>query len=210
MDNIRKEMAQDFRADSCIAASRIVVEVLDAMGIKADGLRVRLIVYNPFLANEMDRRGVPASVVLEDNPDEAWSVGLGLPENVHQPDSGLHVVAWADSIPGTSRALLVDLSLDQASRPHKAMPLGPLVTEVPRGYADEFRRSDGGIVLSRPDGVVIAYTRHPNDSGYWRASGNWAERDAVIRREIVQRAIDRTPVARADRRRWARQQRRMA
>lgn len=208
VDNIRKVMLDGYyRPDSCVAATRMSVDVLTAMGITARGLRVRLLCYNPFMARKMDE-GMYGAEVIERWPDQAWSVGVGLPVSRDQPGTGLYVIAWADTVPGSSRGLLVDMALDQASRPEHGMPLTSLVTEVPRGMSDAFLSGDEGIVITNDDGAIIAYSLITDDDGAWMRSPNWSGRDTAMQVEIVNRALSMTSVPRADRRRWAREQQR--
>lgn len=196
LERVRIEMRSDYGADSCIAAARLTVDVLERFGVQADGLRVKTAVYNrPFW--EAVERGMAPPAVLAAVP-EAWSVGLGAEEN----DKSLHVVAWAPTLPGSSQALLVDLAIDQATRPQHAMILTPQVLLIRRGIAEGFE-SGMPMAFKRND-CVFAYEKHRGGDAPWRNSPNWGDRDAPLREAIIARAMAAAPVSRAERRRWQR------
>ena len=109
-------LAQGFRPDCCIGATKVACGVLDALGFKVRPQPTQLMVYTRKLWRrvESDRFDWPFL-------HGEWSVGVGFP--IAEPAGFVgHLVALCKS---SKAAFLVDLSLGQASRPKKGIVLPP-------------------------------------------------------------------------------------
>jgi hypothetical protein len=108
----RPIILEDWRADSCIASTAICIDVLDYFGLDARPLACRTVVWNRQLESG------------------CWSVGIGHGDKRQGGWPG-HLVALA------AGDLLLDLSLDQASRPQHNIELGALGVYLPEDYLAE-------------------------------------------------------------------------
>jgi hypothetical protein len=163
----RATILRRFHADSCVASTRVVIEVLDYFGIRAKPQPVRLRIFNP----EATRLVAAGVELLPEHKDAgAWIVEV---EGTGRMTAGAdgrrrwdgHLVAVAINPAGPDVA--IDLSLDQASRPQRNIRLEPTSFVLPDGWRDR----PFGI---EQNGCTIAYTAI--DSGNWRA-GDWTERN---------------------------------
>lgn len=170
-----------YKSDSCIASTRIGIDVLAGLGISARPLQVEAMIFNAAMLRLMQAGPIPlvepARTELFDSVG-AYAVGLGTPE---PDDDGLHVVAIvADQV-------LWDLSLDQGSRPKYDIQLGPLAVEI---TTPDFLRTESLLVVGDPSRGKIRYKSRPADDGFshshnWRPDG----RDAPLRAELVSRVL---------------------
>lgn len=153
VDEGRPAILTRFDRSSCLASTRIAVDYLDAFGYRAVPLSVEAILWNRQALTLYERTGSWEEVaritrgIPPEQPGGPWSVGLGHGEGVG------HVVAWLPT-----ERVFVDLSLDQASRPHKGLATEPVVVSVadspdwPTGPAGVgFPIGDGGRIHYRPD-----------------------------------------------------------
>lgn len=166
----RASVLEVFRPDSCIATTRILVDVLDYFSISVRPVAVMFRAYNA-LSTKMMIDEVP----VEDWPEEAWSVGI-IPGQ--KPTSSNN---WPGHLVALHRAYLLDGSLDQASRPDKGLLLGPGVFKLP----DEWDRQEK-LLWRREDNVTLIY--EPMRDVIWRRSPDW--RRGAFKREIVARTIE--------------------
>ncbi len=121
-------LAQDFRPDCCIAATKVAVHVLTRLGFISKPQPTQLMVYTRKLW-----RRVESGTFHRPMLDGEWSIGVGFdPETGERGYIG-HLVAicakplrpWEPRDEGPRRLFLVDLSLGQASRPKKGIVLPP-------------------------------------------------------------------------------------
>jgi hypothetical protein len=167
----RAEILRDFRADSCIVSTRIALEVLRRFGVGGYALSVRAMIANaPFLERLKGGAAPPAGhedALRWAAEDGAWLIGLGFGEAGPGRWPG-HLVVIAE------RRWLVDLSLDQASRPQRSIVLRPLVAVV----GEPFLR--GRKALEVPmGGSLVRYEAVPRDRSYrnapdWDDPRRWA------------------------------------
>jgi len=127
----RPVLLEQFSRDSCIAATRIGIDVLEYFGVQAIPVPVGLMIFNGE-ATKLISQGLPTPeirrLMLErsaDEPGGPWSVLVGADLNRPQGWAG-HLVIGVPSI-----RTVADLSLDQASRPHKQMDLEPTAYVIP-------------------------------------------------------------------------------
>jgi hypothetical protein len=172
---VRDEMriGTHYRPDCCIAATAILIDVLDYFRLTARPLSVIATVFNPAMSGRIEREGMPTLKEAERDwfPHGCYSlaVGSGDPEPGKWPG---HLVAnLADRV-------LIDLTLDQADRPQHGIVL-PMPILAP--FPSEFLTEDGqmaGLV----NGCRVVYEARPDDRSFER-SNDWRSRkrrDAVV------------------------------
>jgi hypothetical protein len=134
-EHARQRILKDFKESSCISSTRVAVILLREHGIKANPFPVKVNIFNPLLSDLLATEvQINRQAGFDDDPDlirlsetpGTWSVGLGY----ETPRGGWpgHLVCAIDN------KLCLDLSLDQASRPHHDMLLTPTVFETTRGF----------------------------------------------------------------------------
>lgn len=126
----RPKILNEFRADSCIASTAIGIEVLTRLGILAEPLPVRAMVFNkPFVAR-IEKTGIfPQGDEIKTWTDEDGSYSLGIGVGTQQPGKWAgHLVVLVE------KAYLVDLSVDQASRPQYGMTFEPFAIKVENSF----------------------------------------------------------------------------
>ena len=107
-------LAEHFRPDCCIAATRVACGVLNKLGFDARPQPAQLTVYTKKLWKRVENQTFGAPFL----PGE-WSVGVGFGEDPRSTKGYAgHLVALCDF-------LLIDLSIGQASRPAKGIVLPP-------------------------------------------------------------------------------------
>jgi len=176
---IRPLMAHSFSRDSCIAATRICIDSLAAFGVVAEPVAVRVVIFNPAMVRNIERFGrLPSS--REETLEwyercGAWSVGIG--SGLSQPGRWPgHLVAYV-----AAHRLLIDLSLDQATRREHGIVLNPTVLEVP--VDSPF--FNGEPLIETINGCLLSYERISND-GY-QVSPNWHVDPPVV--AITQKTV---------------------
>lgn len=160
----RKAMLRKYAPDSCIAAARLVVDVLTHFGITSSPVPTRLYVYTHPLfqrlaANRFERPYRKGEYGLQVGAD------LGNPEKFPG-----HLVV-------TTSKRLIDLSLDQASRPQFGLPLAPATFHLQERWPQ--------VVQTRE--AVLSYVAIDNYS--FQSAPDWvlSERLATIRQEIIKK-----------------------
>lgn len=178
----RKEIRKNFRADSCIASTKITLKVFKYFGYRGHAVPVSLIIENDEFRQW--REATSGSKALERTiplSPKAWSVAVG-----HEDPVG-HVVAWVEN------KFLVDASIDQAARPHKGIVLPPVFF----AETETFLR-DGSLVgtLGQPEDkqLLIAYLVQTKKLAYQR-SPDWLDDNRtapVVKRvvELVQNSLE--------------------
>lgn len=155
----RPEILKRFKPDSCIASTRVGIEVLKRFGITAEAIPVKVMVYNEPLWKRMTAGSFDGTF-----NDEDWSVGIGMGYDPRRrPEDGFngHLVIKTEG-------LLVDLAIDQASRPEKGLPIESLVVPWPQTW---------GI---RPFRFCLAgcyYDYSPSENGAYQDAPDWKESD---------------------------------
>lgn len=164
----RPEILKEFRADSCIVSSIIGIDVLSYFNVLANPLPIQVTIWNPAFCKRIND-GQPFPKDIDElnvwvKEDGAWNVGLGLggdPEPGKWPG---HLAILAEG------KYLIDLSLDQASRPHHNINLqafGMTVTE-------EFVAGMEPKIIQMND-CVLRFLASPGNTGYTRSS-DWSIR----------------------------------
>lgn len=165
----RRQIVRHFRADSCIASTRIGLTLCEAMlHLESYPLSVQLSIYNRALIERATREGgLPATRKVTQRwakESGAWSIGLGYP----MPD--LTPGRW----PGhlvliVERHWLWDLSIDQANRPQHGIEFHqPVLLPV----TEAFLRGRERLVEWWEENCLLMYDAKPEDKSF-RASSAW-------------------------------------
>ena len=158
-----------FTASSCILSTRVLMNVLDYLGIEAKPVAVTVVAFNS-KGWELHNAGKP----LED--DDAWSVGIeGTGKRRRNATTGRmdwdgHLIALTDD------GYVLDPSLDQLSRPAKALTLTPLASKLSAPL-----RHDNHQGFARNDGTVILYRLLDLPNSSWSNSADWRQKHQEIR-----------------------------
>ncbi len=145
-----------FHINSCIAGTRIVMEVLKKFHFKnVKPLVVEVNVFNEtyFKKGRTPESHEEAEVWREEG---AWQVVLG--ERTETPPTGVwpgHLVLLID---GTA---VFDITAGQATRPQKNINISPMFTTVP----DNFMRGEDkcGLIFNN---CMVVYSSYPTDTSY--------------------------------------------
>lgn len=168
-----------WRPDSCIASSRIGQLVLAHFGIRSQPLAVRVLIFNGPLWRRLARGDRPERGQVEQlyQEDGSWSVGLGFPSG--RPEGWPGHLILISSAP----KLLIDLSLDQASRPKRGIELRPLL----RATTAPFLRGEEELPVQMGT-TALAYQAMPGERSYL-SSPDWQDtgRHQRILPELIRR-----------------------
>lgn len=175
-----------FRKDSCIASTRITVEVFSRLGFKATPLPCYVQIYNSKFREIFEReKHWPTKEEMKKWITEGgWGISIGLGDHKGGGYVG-HLVAIVEN------KYLIDSSIDQAERPNKEIFLPTiLVKEINRN----FRRGKENHTIINDEGTVMVYEPRIKDRK-WEVSPDWTENrrhtPAVIRILAgIQRQID--------------------
>lgn len=174
---IRPLVLEHFTAYSCVATVRITIDVLAYFGIMAKPAAAQAMIFNAEAVNLMEAGATAQQLhdavhaFTEQQEGGPWTIGLGFGLS-ETNDAGGHVVTWVPSV-----RTVLDYSLDQASRPHKGIALGPLDIPVPDAVASPSEPLPVGFVFSarvpqqEPYGAAYAEYRVAPD--WFRSSPNW-------------------------------------
>jgi hypothetical protein len=168
----RQEILRDFRTDSCIASTRAVMRVLEEFGYDSQPLSVRVSIFNATFTKHLEagtarfRGDLNFRRWLEESG--AHSVGLGFAEP--GKDNGVYVGHLVAAVP--QRQLFIDASLDQASRPQRAIVL-PSVLISP--MTQQFMTTVGETIeFEASTGAALIYERIDNPT--FRSSIDWTDK----------------------------------
>lgn len=151
-----------FQINSCIAGSRIVIEVLKKLHFK--NVKPLVVEVNVFNETYVKKGRTPesheeAQAWLEEG---AWQVVLG--ERTETPPTGVwpgHLVVLID---GTA---IFDITSMEANRPQKNINISPLFTTVPENFV---RGEDKcGLIFNN---CMVVYSSYPADTSY-QAYRDW-------------------------------------
>lgn len=182
---VRARVLDYFKPDSCHATTRIVIDVLDYFGVPAKPIPVETLVFNADAMAILETEGmhaVAAAVQAREPEDKGgpWTIGLGVVVD-NTPEGG-HVVA---GIP--SRGVIIDGSLDQASRPIKDILLKACVIEV---EDPDFFTQVGAVMgvkmLEDGHGVVTVVYTHSRHKQYLN-SPNWKRQSEGLGSAVFKR-----------------------
>lgn len=169
-------MLDHYEPGCCILVTRVVVETLRALGFQAAPLPCYVLAWNPRGAQLLDAGQTPMQVTED---DEAWSVGVGVPGAPEEAGR------WNGHLALTVDGYLSDMTLGQAARPQRGMPLGPLTVGLPTPRK-EFLRGRSSLSFSGFGGCRLEYAVRPENRGFLE-SRDWTVRER--RASLVDAAV---------------------
>jgi hypothetical protein len=182
-DVVRREMRKYFIKSSCIATTRIVVNLFEHFGFEAAPIHVDTSVWNPAWVNALRCGDQPPYSLSKEATDRwmderaAWNVGTN---DAAMDEPVRHLVAY---IPALS--CLIDASIDQFNRPARKINLPKCV----RFYIDPESLNSAHTWRIQRNSCWIYYSRVVDDREAWRLSSDWtgnagtaAVQSALIRR----------------------------
>lgn len=166
----RPRVLEHFSPDSCVATTRILIDVLEYFGVPGKPYAVEVAVFNQEarLILESDGLEAVAEAVHARSTEETggpWTLGLGL--NIDTEDGAGHVVV---GVPGMG--VLLDGSIDQVSRPRKNILLEPFAVHIPEtGFFSHPDGQCGFTTTVNGHESTLVYTRSPVNR--YAKSPNW-------------------------------------
>lgn len=163
----RPIIRSEYDVDSCIASTRIAIDVFHHFGLQARPMVARMRVFNPAMGRCFGETGPYDATAFERCDREhgartasiEYAVGREIPAGCWAG----HLVALVE------RQLLVDASADQASCPHNSIYLpGVLIAPV----TPKFRAGLAQLIISSGDGCGILYDPYPSERSY-RSAPYW-------------------------------------
>ena len=180
---VREEVRRDFLPNCCIASAAILQRVFRHFRFSTSPVPVEVVVRNPRFVTLIER-----GCKIPGDPDRMrqWFKGTGAYSvGITRESPGNHFEGGGFSGHLVTRVqdVLVDASLDQASRPAHGINLPRfIVTNIAPGFLEG--KSQVGIV----NGCEVLYTRLTGDST-WRSSPDWTNEDRA--RRAVNAIIER-------------------
>jgi hypothetical protein len=161
---VRQEMDGRYRPDCCIAATRILLSVADYFRLTALPLCVQATVFNPVMSQRLEHEAMPSQEEAERSwfPAGCHSVGLGVPGDSEPGRWQGHLVAVVERH-------LLDITLDQASRPQHGIVL-PAVCVCPLDLDFLMRRA---MLQGRCNGCLVRYLALPTGAGDFQRAPDW-------------------------------------
>lgn len=152
--------------DNCVMSSRIAYEVFKHYDLNPKPFPVAVTVGNPKYTKMLDERGQPP--MTEQELEEwigqgAWVMGI-TGRRKEPPKPGY----WNGHIVTVCEDALLDLSLDQCSRPQFGVEVEELYSKVPRGFLEGQERA----VFVHGSGTIVIYESEPWNDG-WKGSADW-------------------------------------
>ncbi len=171
-----------YRPDGCIAAARVLVDVFDRLHVRCRPLAVTVDVFNPAMVARATAEGgrLPADTeeyqrwIVESG---CWWLTLG---GASDPEPGkwpghVGVVVW--------ESVLIDLTLQQASRPARGILLAPAAVQVCPAF---LAGSESRVVTM--GGSELHYVARPEHKSFMNAP-DW--RDRRRHHDVVGHIVER-------------------
>lgn len=148
--HLRRVLLEHLKPDSCITMSRLLRMLLRAEGLDAREAPVEARIANAAAASCLGGSSDPQV------RSGAYIVTIGDPDH---PRPG----GWTGHLVVQCEGLLIDASIDQASRPQRGIHLDvPLAVRLPTGFEE-----DGATLRTTVrDGVLVEYTHRPRNTSY--------------------------------------------
>lgn len=175
----RPEMLRVASVNSCIPAARLCQEVLTKFGMPSKCYQAFMVAANEKFMELMHAGRISWDESLPDWAVEegAWALGMGAQPNDPKDDPG-HVVCV------TGRWML-DLALDQASRPEKNITLVPALIRL-----DYHGKNLGGSFVT-PENTLAVWRLVPERGNAWKAGSvdwqNWESRYGFIAGKVIRK-----------------------
>lgn len=178
LEHARPEILKAFAPDSCIASTAIGIDVLGDLGIAASPLPVRTLIFNEAFANRIENGATfpktQKEVIAWSKADGSYSIGIGVGTGLPGKWPG-HLVILAEG------EHLIDLSIDQASRPKYSINLKPIAITV----GEDFLVKKQPLVIKLHGCIIRIDHLHPQNNDFLK-SPDWVftARRQPIRDEI--------------------------
>lgn len=170
----REQILKEWGPDSCIASTALAIDILKHYGIKAEAFPCTVMVFNAVNNQKIKEIGrlpnAEESRAWQD--DGGWSVGVGFgSKGMAENKWPGHLVVIVDD------EILLDLSIDQATRPKHKMYL-----QAGGGGIPNFQEFYSGkeVYVAEANDCLLIYERKDQDA--YKKSPDWTERQ---RRERV-------------------------
>lgn len=186
-------IGRHFRVDSCIASTRIALDVLAYFNVTAVPMPMAILLFNEE-AIQLLESGMTMDQVAEHlrsfsraQEGTPWSIGLGYGGDPEPGKWAGHLVAAVPHV-----RLLLDLSIGQVSRPHKGMDFSkPMLwactdeewwaghkhASVPMMFADD---ETGRRIMA-----IFDTEDREGELQKYKATNNWTRRPPGVYREIT-------------------------
>lgn len=172
----RPEILKDYTPESCIAGTRITFDVLRHYGLRPRAIAAHVRIFNAALLKHIQDGEMPTTEDVQgwSGLDGSWSVGIG-GTGVKKPGHwDGHLVALS------MNSVLIDVTLDQATRPRFKIQMEPVVATAPEDFLA------GAPLVFELNGCAVRYTAQPEDMS-WTQAGGWRREEP--RRAVVERVI---------------------
>lgn len=164
---------------SCIISTRVGINVLRHFGIGAKPLPVKVLLFNPEAAHILATEGPEefkrqVDAMKPEDEGGPWSIGLGARPTAL--DVALNKWSGHLIIEIPKYTTYMDLSFDQASRPHKNLDVTPHYFTLEPD--DPWVTGQSPVMqMTATDGTVIILDRNCPDPDGYRQSNNWTGED---------------------------------
>lgn len=165
---VRQAVLAEFRVDSCIASTRVTIEVCRYWGLMARPQPTRVQAFTPTAWKLRDEL---VSLPVEQWPPGAYSVGVAGGD--HAPGR------WNGHLVAVQGRWIIDPSIDQLARPQHGLLVQASAWLMPEAWAGKLAPDETGQV-ALPDGTVIIY--EALDDWKFRQSPNWSAKLPAIKR----------------------------
>jgi hypothetical protein len=174
-----------YKNDTCIISTAIVIDFCRHFGETVYPLACRADIYNKPMRKLIESQGkFPTDEQVDKWVENsgAWGVGVGYPSKEGEQSP----TKWPGHLIAYSGEFLLDLSIDQASRPHKGIFLERPLLVKDKDMA-EFISNKKHLPVFR-NGCVIIYRAMPEDASYTNSRDWWleAKRKAIVDHLISQ------------------------
>jgi hypothetical protein len=175
----RPVILDNYRKDTCILSTAIAIDFCKHFGESVFPLACRADVYNEPMKRLIESQGKFPTDEQADKWVEnsgAWGVGVGYPPRDGKQDG----TKWPGHLIAYSSEFILDLSIDQASRPHKGILLEKPLLVKESGMSDFVSGKKNLPVFL--GGCVIMYRPMPEDHSYTNSRDWWlqAKRKAIV------------------------------
>jgi hypothetical protein len=170
-EQARPILLEEFRADSCIASTKVGLDVLAYFGMRGEPLAVSAMLFNAeamTMLNEgtsMEDLHAVMKAIPADQPGGPWSLGLGVGSSQPGTWAGHLVVALPQY------RTIVDLSADQASRPHKGLTVETFHAVIDN--TEWWSGEDPIVTFGTSEGATFVLDRRSPDPEGFRSAPNW-------------------------------------
>lgn len=172
----RSLVLERFEPDTCILTTAVIRDVLKFANVEVKPMIVEVQIYNPAFVACVERKGgFPESA----EEGQRWTDEHGARIMLLQKSDPEHISHLVGILRDASgKAIMIDGSLDQSTRPQYGMELAPFAMHV----SDEFVNGVAPLAFFTKTGCAIKYKAFPDNKDF-ATTPDWIDQDR--RREIV-------------------------